>query len=86
MPDTYLHKSEVEITLALRAGPCSLIWSQSCHSLKRLLVLREEHAQREVIPVDLDGKVVPGLRGEWSGEKNVEASIEDLERTCICSR
>jgi hypothetical protein len=80
---TNLHKSEVEIALALRPRFHGLVRSQSCHCSEGKTIHGIEYTQRKVIPVDLDSEVVPRARSEWCCEEHIEFVVEYFERTSV---
>ena len=65
---TYLQDAEVEFTLSFGAGlhPLVVLWWRD--RFERLRSRGVVHREREVVPVDNNGKVVPGSTGERGGE------------------
>lgn len=48
-----------------------------------MLVLRIEGLEGLLVPVNNDGKVVPGVVLEFHLENNVEVTVKDLEILCL---
>ena len=65
---TYLQDTEVEFSLSVRARlhPLVVLWWRD--KFERLRSRGVVHRECEVVPVDDNGKVMPGSTGEWGGE------------------
>ena len=68
MVATYLQNTKMEFTLSVGARLHPLVGFWWRDKLERLGSRRVVHREREVVPVNNNGKVVPGFTGERGGE------------------
>jgi len=75
---------ETKVEFALSVGTLLDAFVRLCRGnyFQRFSVLGVEHLECELVPVNHDGKVVPGLGGERGGEQYVQAVIQDLDIPC----
>lgn len=73
----YLENPEVEF--ACSTGRQTQVRYNIGDSLKCLCVLRIQNSERDVIPVNLDRKVVPSAGREWCSEEDIESMVKNFE-------
>ena len=86
MKVVYLQDAKVEFTLSVGSSLDTLVLLCRGDELQQLSSYGIEYGECEVVPVNNDGKVMPGLAGEWGGEQYIQIVIQDLEILCVSRR
>ena len=72
---TYLQDAKVEFALSVWGFLGTLVLLCLGDKLQRLSFRGVEYRECEVVPIDNNGKVVPGLADEWGGEQFIQTVI-----------
>ena len=83
---TCLQDTKVEFALSIGTYFRALIALCRGDKLQWVSSHRVVYCERDAVPINFNGKVVPGSVGELGGEQHIRCVIQDIQVVCVSGR